>query len=236
MISLAALALTVAAPSSPLVASSRPPPEPAPRGLRVGLSVGRYTPNVDAELSGATPYEDVFGGGGWMVRPKVAWVIPEPYGELSLGLSVGWFSDGANAFVEGSDARSGGETGIRLIPVTGTVGLRTDWLAERLELPVEPYLELGLSYTFWRIRRGDGSVARWGDARGEGGSPGVVGVLGVALALEAFDEVSRRSLRNNFGVHGTDLFFEWRYDRTLDAGSRLRVGDSTWQAGLQISF
>lgn len=209
-----------------------------PRGLRIGFGFGRYTPNVDAEFSGATPYADIMGGGSWMLRPKVGWVLPLSFGELSVNGSVGWFDVSGRAFVEGSDARSGGETSLRLIPVTGTVGLRTTLLEDRMRLPLHPYLELGGSYTFWRISKGDGSTASVGSAEGSGGAAGLVAVLGLALALERFDEQGRRSLRRNFGVHGTDLFIEWRYDRTLDVlgGSPLRVGDSTWQAGLQLLF
>lgn len=214
-----------------------PAAETGPRGLRVSFGFGTYTPSVDAELGDATPYEDVFGGSGWMIRPEVGWVAPLTFGQFSLSLSVGYFKKTAKSFKEGSDTRSGGDTSLQLVPVTGLAGLRVNWIEDWTGLPLHPYLELGLSYTFWEVEQGEGRTARTDDATGSGGSPGVVGNLGVALALDQIDAHARRSLRENFGIHGTDLYLEWVYDRTLPLGEeRLSVGASTWQLGLQFLF
>jgi hypothetical protein len=210
-----------------------------PLGLRVGFSFGPYAPDVDREFKGAaTPYGDLFGDStGWLLRPKVGWVRPLPFGELTLTGALGWFKDSANAFVQDSEERSGGTTTIRLIPLSAQVGLRVYVLEAWLGLPVHPYLEVGPSYTFWRITRGDGAVATVDGARASGGALGLSGAAGLALALERLDPRGARVLRESYGVHGADLFFEWDYGRTLPIfADSLEVGGSNWQAGLQLTF
>lgn len=214
-------------------------PEAEPLGLRVAFGFGPYAPSVDREFSGrATPYADVFGDStGWLFRPELSWVKTLSFGELTVSGSVGWFKDSAYALVEGTDERSGGETSIKLIPMTALVGLRLYGLEQWLRVPLHPYFELGLSYTLWTIRKGDGEVAEVDGVRASGGSLGVVGTAGLALALERLDPRSARVMRESFGVHGTDLFFEWSYGRTLPLfEGALRVGDSNWQVGLQFTF
>ncbi|MCB9650977.1 MAG: hypothetical protein H6730_30960 [Deltaproteobacteria bacterium] len=214
-------------------------PASEPLGLRLGFSFGPFAPDVDREFKGtATPYADLFEDStGWLLRPKVAWVRPLGFGELTLSGSVGWFKDSAYAFVQDTMQRSGGTTTIRLIPLTAQVGLRVYFLESWLGFPIHPYLEVGPSYTFWRIGKGDGSVAVVGEARANGASLGITGALGLALALDRIDPQSARILRESYGVHGADIFFEWDYGRTLPVfENSLEVGGSNWQAGLQISF
>lgn len=213
--------------------------ETEPLGLRVAFGFGPYAPSVDREFSSdVTPYRDLFDDStGWLFRPELSWVYPLSFGELTLSGSVGWFSDSAYAFIEGTEERSGGQTTIKLIPLTATAGLRLYGLEKLLKVPVHPYVELGPTYTFWTIRDGEGDVAEVGTVRGSGGSFGLVGTLGLALALERLDPRAARTMRESFGVHGTDLFFEWSYARTLPiAEGTLRVGDSNWQVGLQFAF
>jgi len=232
------MSLTVAL-ATLLMTQAGPVVETEPLGLRVAFGFGPYAPSVDREFSsGATPYADLFGDStGFLFRPELTWVHRLSFGELTVSGSVGWFKDSAYAFVDGTEQRSGGTTTIKLVPLTATAGLRLYGLEKLLKVPVHPYMELGPTYTFWTIRQGDGDVAEVDGVRASGGSFGLVGTLGLALALERLDPRAARTLRESFGVHGTDLFFEWSYARTLPiADGTLRVGDSNWQVGLQFTF
>lgn len=209
----------------------------------VGVKLGPYQPDVDSapELRGATPYADLFGDdSGIYVVPQVR--LLRDYGFFGLGASVavGYMQQSAKAFVDDGDdetpssgaKESGGETSIRVIPVMALGVVRFRGVAEWLDLPLVPYVEAGVAYAFWRVGKGDGSAAA------SGGSMGWALNAGLALRLDSFEPFASKALRDQFGVLGTELTFEWSHLSTDGFGrdGTFRVGDSTWTAGLAIGF
>ncbi len=204
--------------------------------LQLGVEVGPYRPAIDSEFSGSeTPFEDVFGDRqAILVRFRGAWLFDQPFGKIGASLSGGWASKTAKALAEGG-GRSGGDTGIRLYPVSALLHLRGDALADLIPVPIVPFGAVGLNYTFWRITRGDGATARIDGHRGSGGSPGWEALLGVALLLDRIDPRSAKTMLDTFGIAGAELTFQGLYVQSLGR-DRLRVGDLTWCGGLAVSF
>jgi hypothetical protein len=216
------------------------------RSLAVELRLGPYRPDVDAGVaSGATPYQNVFGGGSHLLyNLEVDYEILQRFGTLALGAGVGYFRATAKAFIGTSDGlstgvRSSDETALRLIPLSLLAVYRMDVLAERWSVPLVPYAKLGLNYTFWKITDGNGDVATLPQGgRGEGGTAGWQASVGLALQLDILDSASMRELDDETGLNHMYVFAEYAHVDASGLGmsNRLHLGDNTWSAGLLMEF
>ncbi|PID39147.1 MAG: hypothetical protein CSA65_05750 [Proteobacteria bacterium] len=219
----------------------------SPQNFAFEFKLGPYTPNIDGEFDGgASPYEDLFGdGSGIMISGEADWQIWRGFGSVGVGLTMGYFSRSAEPFADDGNGgptksreRVAGETSITLFPISVLAVYRFDVLAERWSIPLVPYAKIGLNYTFWWIRKGDGAVASIEGNDANGGSFGWQFNLGIAVQLDLFEPDAAKSLDANSGINHSYVFFEMMHLAADGFGSEttLDVGDTTWLAGLAIEF
>ncbi len=101
---------------------------------------------------------------------------------------------------------------------------------------VIPYGRFGLSYTFWRISKGDGETAVFEAQKARGGALGLVLSAGVALPLELIEPRISKLLYEQFRIVGSEVAAELLYTRTRGLGAELELGDLTFQLGYSIAF
>jgi hypothetical protein len=212
----------------------------SPQRWAIELRVGPYSPEIDSEFDGPEkpPHVKYFGTERRpLLQVELDWQFLRLFGTLGLGVQAGWFRERTDALTE-LDKESGDGTSLTLIPTSLQLVYRLDEGARRLNIPVVPYAKAGLSYTIWRITDANGDTAKFEGKSGLGGTPGWQAAVGVALLLDFIDPASARALDSETGVNHTYAFFEYaRYDATgLGSKKVLRVGDTTWLAGLMFEF
>jgi hypothetical protein len=235
------------------MSSEQPGDYRTPKEWAIELRFGPYRPNVDSEFSGSpgvTPYKTVFGGKRHLMSQlELDWQFFQGFGSLASGVAIGYYSQSAKAFTadptgacvrDSNDAcvRSGDTTSLRLIPLAALLVYRWDVAAERWKIPLVPYAKLGLNYTFWQVKNGNGNVPDYKGGHGSGGTAGWQACAGMALLLDFLDPSAARNLDMETNVNHSYLFFEWdRVDATgLGMTNKLHVGDSRWVIGLMFEF
>jgi hypothetical protein len=222
------------------------------------VKFGPYKPNIDDEFSGQTgPYSRYFGGSGLMSRFELDFQFFQRFGSIAVGLELGYFTKSGKSYAcyagTGTDsgtpcqpdftAKAGDSTGINVLPLTLLAIYRFDVLALHYRVPIVPYVKGGLSYSIWWATKGNGKVSSVANADGSkdnarNGQFGVALVGGVALMLDAFDPGAGRELDGALGINHTYLFWEWNWSGADGFGAKnaLRIGDSSWLAGLSFEF
>ncbi|HEX7599394.1 MAG TPA: MXAN_2562 family outer membrane beta-barrel protein, partial [Polyangia bacterium] len=203
-------------------------------------------PNIDSEFAKSeTPYKTVFGGKRHLMSQlEFERQIFQAFGSLSVGVVIGYYSQSAGAFEAdpttgaSTGVRSVDQTSLRLIPTAALLAYRWDVAAERFHIPLVPYGKLGLNYTFWQIKNGNGQVPSYKGGNGSGGTAGWQAAAGVALLLDFMDPEAARNLDIETGVNHSYLFFEWNHVEATGLGmkNKLHVGDSRWVLGLMCEF
>jgi len=175
------------------------------------------------------------------------WEFLQDFGTLSLGGVLGYYKENAEACTKAgrmpdgtcpATARSGDNTGLRLIPLAALLVYRLDEAAEHFHIPLVPYAKVGLNYTIWTITNGNGDVAWSNASKGQGGTMGWQASVGLSLQLDFLDPGTARGFDADSGVNHSYAFFEWDYvnGNGLYRKDVLRVGDSTWFTGLMFEF
>ena len=115
---------------------------------------------------------------------------------------------------------------------------RFDLPYERLNIPLIPYGKLGFDYILWTVNDGNGEVPSAAGGRGQGGTLGWHGAVGLSLALDWFDQHAANQFDEELGVNHTHLFFEYSHMAVNGLGqkNRLHVGDDSWSAGMLFEF
>ncbi|MEW5849721.1 MAG: MXAN_2562 family outer membrane beta-barrel protein [Myxococcota bacterium] len=157
-----ALMLTLAAP----VAAWARPGE-----LTLEARMGPYVPDTDPyrganaldTSSGASAFGCAFGLG---IRP-IGFVSPQisvfdAFGTVLLGAEAGFYSIRARQLTNASDCSS--QAGLTtneltIVPLMGTLTYRFDWALDRFDIPLVPYLRLGLGGAAWAITE-DGQLPK----------------------------------------------------------------------------
>ena len=211
-------------------------PPPSSRGWNVELRFAPYRPNVDDEFadrgSPVRPFAEIFGTSRrLMTQLEIDRHILHRGGTWAIGAAVGYYRATAASLAADLQTRTGDETSLRLIPLSLGLVYRADMLRDRVGSPVVPYAKAGLDCTLWRMADTAGSDS-------SGRTFGWHAAAGVTLDLSFLDPEGARSLDREAGVNQTALFFEVvRYDLSgFGSGSALRVGDTTWFAGLMLEL
>jgi hypothetical protein len=244
------LALLVLAPRAALAADldlDEARDYSSPQRFLFELKLGPFMPEVDSEFSSGThPFQDIYGDStGIMVRGEFDVELWRKFGTIAVGGTLGYFSKSAQALRDNgtsgapstSTERSGSTTAISLVPLSLLAIYRFDWPADHWRVPLVPYVKLGLNYTFWWIDNGDGTASVSGqDARG--GTFGWEFHVGGAFRLDILEPSAARTLDVELGINHTYLFFEFSLIRADGFGAEksLRVGDTTWAAGIAFEF
>lgn len=205
------------------------------------LRFGPYKPAIDSEFDGrATPHQDFFGSGNHLMSQiEFDYQFLRHVGSAAIGLGVGYFSQNARNRVLSTGEYSADSTTLRLIPLSLSLVYRFDLPWERWKIPLVPYGKVGFDYAIWSITNGNGDVPQDpSGGMGRGGTLGWHGAVGLALVLDFLDPVSAVQFDVDMGVNRTSLFLEmghWAING-LGQSNKLRVGDTTWMAGLLFEF
>jgi hypothetical protein len=244
---LASAVLLISAPASAQLVVQSTPRFASPQNFALEFRLGPYSPEIDEEFKGAqTPHQDYFGDDTrLMFQIEFDWQLYRhpAVGSVAIGGSAGYFRETASSPFTATDdpsaERSGDKSRLTLYPVAAVAVYRGDQLWRLLGIPLVPYGKLGLNYTFWSIYDGNELIAENpGGGRGRGGTLGWQAAAGLSLVLDIIDLGSSRELDSETGINQTHVFAEYvKYEVSgLGQSNKLRVGDSTWLAGLMFEF
>jgi hypothetical protein len=183
-----------------------------------------------------------------------------------LGIGVGWgythVSALANFTVNASNPTqaggpSGETTALTIMPMHGSIVLRADELMRRTGIPIVPYGKVGVGLAYWQASNDLGTEAynpcevRTTKAalpaacssanppstvNGAGLTPSLHLAVGGMLSLNFIEPQASARLDETTGVHHAFLFGEYYNDNTVFATNVMRVGTSSFVAGLAADF
>ncbi len=241
-------------------ANSAAPEENPLSHWQLGFRIGPYTPNIDGQLGlNPGPYAAAFGG--YTLMPTIdfdRFLWSNQYGQLGVGISVGYMGKSAHAFQDGQDPNNphsmrspGDTTAFHMIPTALTAVYRFTYLDDNYGIPIVPYVRAGLSYYIWWINSPSGGFARvctdptvmepgcTGSSQdtAEGASAGFEGALGIAVRAERIDESAASSM-HDAGLLHIGFYAELHMAKVDGFGSatKLDVSDTTWFAGINFEF
>jgi hypothetical protein len=176
------------------------------------------------------------------------------FGQVGVGVSIGYMQWFAHAFVDGSKPednprmRSPADTNtFRLIPMALTATYRFTWLDDEYGIPVVPYVRGGLAYDLWWLSARSDRVCKNGSDpltdptcplnKPVGGSLGVTGSIGLAVRAERIDTSTAMSMQQS-GIQHAGIYAELSLAKVdgFGSASKLSVGDRTWFAGVDFEF
>jgi hypothetical protein len=200
----------------------------------VDIRFGPYTPRIDSEFSGATPYADTFGDKTrFLFGLEVDWLVLKLPGVGSVGPGFGWGVTGMTAKAPKTDGtgRSQQETNLWIMPMYAVAVGRLSALSDA-GVPVEPYAKAGIGVAPWwtndsvKTSEVDGVVGR-------GISTGYQFALGLVLNLTFLDPEAGDSETGNAGIFGE---FYYSNLNGFGSGNQMQVGATTWAAGINVKF
>ncbi|MBN2725014.1 MAG: hypothetical protein JXR95_13170 [Deltaproteobacteria bacterium] len=214
----------------------------SPSDLFFEFKAGNFIPNVDDEFGGNGPFKTIFGDkGSILYAMQLDYKLFKGFGTLSIGGQAGFYWIKGNALLE-DGTPSEDETALWLLPTGVKLTYRFDELNRRWNIPVVPFIKGGLTYTFWWITQGDGSIATFGDnqsgAKASGGTYGWEFSAGLALCLNYFDPASAKNLDLETGINASYIFVEWVYNSSDNFGGSnvLMVGGDYFLFGIGLEF
>ncbi len=251
-LSFSALAVASAAiviPSLPSVAragdgqSYEAPARNVPQDATVAVELrfGAYTPQVDRQFSGRTPFKDTFGDDTrFMIGGEVDWQpIHIPHvGSVGLGGLVGYTSASANAqFADGTGA-SDEETSFNVWMLAALAVVRIDVLARETWIPLVPYAKFGPAVGLWSSSDGRGTSRSADGLVARGRTNGFFYAFGGMLLLDALDRQAAKTFAAERGVLHTYAFAEYTIADLSGVGQQnaMQVGDTTWTVGLAFEL
>jgi len=232
------------------------PDDPSLVTWLVGFRVGPYTPQIDRHYASKPgPYEQMFGGYHMMAMLDVDRVLWTGFGQVAVGVSLGYLQKTARAFTIDSmpsdpdRARASDENKFALIPTALTATYRFTMLDDDYGIPVVPYVRAGLAYYVWWVSDSNGisTVCKDGSNKANnpscdkdqalGGSLGFQGSIGLAIRAERIDASAANSMRQS-GIQHAGIYGELSLAKVDGFGSekKLSVGDATWFAGVHFEF
>jgi hypothetical protein len=231
----------------------------SPQRFLIEVKFGPYLPDIDKRWTGAGfgPYATIYGrtddlgvatkpprqrlfsvlGFEWQFYHKLG-------GPLSLGFTVGYFGDSAQALIAdgvpaGENVRSEADTTrFNIVPLTLLLGYRFELLADRFRVPLVPYARGGIGYGFWWEKKGGKISTNDAGQKAHGGSIGWQVNLGLMLRLDFIERGAAYDLDRMTGINHTYIFGEWQFSHLDGFGSdkAMSVGDDTFTVGLAVAF
>jgi hypothetical protein len=218
------------------------------------VRAGPYTPDIDKQLGGPSPgpYQQMFGSKqGIMPMVDFDRVLWSRFGQVTVGLSLGFLRKSANAFAIDSKPTDpdrkripGATNSFTLIPFALLAGYRFTWLDDNYSIPLVPYVRGGIAYYPWWVSAPVGGFAQICDSQGNncgnralGASLGVQGSIGLAIRAESISASTAQSIRQS-GFQHIGIYGELWLAKVDGFGSdkKLSVGDRTWFGGINFEF
>ena len=174
-----------------------------------------------------------------------------------FGLGLGWgFTQFSNKALFLAEPKKNGKwncseqsTSLMIMPMHGSFVLRVDELMRRTGIPIVPYGKAGAGVAFWRASGDAGTehctptssnpaaaAACTADRKGMGLSPSLHFALGGMIALNFLEPRAAARLDETTGVRHAYIFGEWYSDTIPLSSKTMRVGASSWVAGLAIDM
>jgi hypothetical protein len=224
----------------------------------VGIRVGPYIPDIDKQLGGSKPgpYEQMFGN-NFRLLPMldVDRMVWSGFGQIGVGLSIGYLSRNARAFTMDSSPEDvnrardpSARNSFHLIPMALTATYRFTWFDDEYGVPLVPYVRAGLSYYAWWVNAPSGNFSvtckngsdnqdTCDRDKAYGASLGLQGSIGLSIRAERIDGAAARSMRAS-GIQHAGIYGELSIAKVDGFGSdsKLSVGDRTWFAGVDFEF
>lgn len=225
----------------------------------VGVRIGPYVPQIDAQLGTEKPgpYEQMFGGYHILTMLDVDRIVWSGFGQVAVGFSAGYWQKTARTFTidsmasDNPRARSADHNTFRLIPTELSATYRFTWLDDTYGVPVVPYARAGLGYYIWWISVADHFAHACGNPtmslfcndgqshndKALGATAGVQGAIGISIRAERIDASTAMSMQQS-GIQHAGIYAELSDARIHGFGSdkKLSVGDLTWFAGVDFEF
>ncbi|MEO8799094.1 MAG: MXAN_2562 family outer membrane beta-barrel protein [Polyangiaceae bacterium] len=214
----------------------------SPQHFAFELRLAPYKADIDSDpaLHVATPYASVFGDTQHLlIAAEFDWqVFHFPHlGSIGPGFSAGYTSMSARATRLDTGQPSGEDTNLDVYPMYAVAVFRLDVLNKDLGIPLVPYAKAGAGLAFWRAYN-DGGTSYTNGIAGKGHTFGYHVAAGIGLDLNAFDRTAAHNFDESMGVNHTYIYGEWMFMGLNGIGQdgALRVGTSTWVAGLALEF
>lgn len=218
----------------------------SPRDMMLELHFGPYTPEVDSAFAlGADqvgPYEASFSNDGmFMLGLYVDYQLWQEIGSVAIG--AGW----QYGWVDGTAIEEGAtdETGFNLMPFDLGATYRFDYLAQRWNIPLVPYVKLGLTWALWWVTNGRDEVANTRSPsppyEGRTGMSNTFGFFaggGLQLLLDFLDRGMAMSLDEETGINNSYLFIEFVRRELNDfySSESINLSESHLSFGLMFEF
>jgi len=215
----------------------------SPRTQSFELKFGAYTPDIDSE-TGVTAYDDIFGEESmFLTRIEYDYQFWQGFGSLAIGGEFGYGKVSGKGREVATDSKSNDETTFNMLPMSIGLIYHLDVLALRWDIPLVPFVKVGIDYNVWWITDGVDDTATFEDEdgetfEGEGDTWGYHASIGLKLLLDIFAPTMAQTFDNEVGVNNSYLFAEYVYSDISDFGSdkSFQLGDSTFLFGLAFEF
>ena len=206
--------------------------------------------NIDNGLA-AKPANTIFGSDSdfiFQLSYDQMLYHSKPAGAVMLGGSFNyWKTSGHGVFVggalDGTTSETDG-TSMQMIPLRLYALYRVEQLDKYFDVPLVPYVKLGLDYYIWWIKDNHDSVAEYTDAQtgktydGYGGTFGWDVSLGIMLSLNFIDTTMATTFDMEYGINNTYLYFEYIFAFVDDfgAGNSFDLSSKYWLTGIAFDF
>ena len=211
-----------------------------PVDWQVEIKFGPYKPSIDEEFGGsATPFEDIYGSSDVLMGlVEIDYQFWRGVGSFAVGGTIGYALDNGTAIIQGTETKSNDATTFNVLPLQLSLVYHFDYLATQYDVPLVPFVKVGVDYWIWWIRDAAGDTAQFGGGEGSGGTFGWHWSAGLKVLLDWIDEDSSVSFDNEFGVNNSYLFAEFLWADVDDFGSSssLKAGDHTFFFGLAFEL
>jgi hypothetical protein len=209
-----------------------------PKDMALEFKLGPYMPLVDREptLTGK-PYETTFGTGPMLLGElEFDYQFFTRFGSIGAGFSIGYAEKYGHAIDPTTGETSSEATSLQIVPMQLLAVYRFDVLAEKVHVPLVPYLKGGLVMIPWWSSKG-GEIETSNGFYGAGVRWGLAFIPGLALQLDFLEPRLARDLDSSTGINHSYLFAEFHLAEVNDFGQKvLDLSSRHFMFGLAIEF
>jgi hypothetical protein len=194
----------------------------SPERFILELRGGPSTPDVTRQSAYGDFFKDDTGPNLGMQLDGIVYRKPKFF-YATAGGGISLINFAGDAVAMGTSTAVTEKTTLSLVPLTAMLGLRIDFLARKLRVPVIFAGKIGWEWAHWSTGTGTRHDAA-------GWSVGPVFAGQIALDLDALEPGGARNLDEEWGINHTYLFGEiYHFSPTKKS---LPLGDTNWLIGL----